>query len=313
MALPSGSGPISDGSPAPCVLPKVWPPAISATVSSSFIAMRKNVSRISFAAQPRAFGTPVQLFRLPHIGATAGESERLEAHRFEGDVTGENKQISPGQLAAVLLLDRPQQAAPLVEVRVVRPAVERREALLTCTGAATAVGDAVGAGAVPGQADEQSAVVTEIGRPPVLRVPHQGMQVLDHGVDVEALELLGIVERFAHRIGGGRFRMEHADIEVLWPPVAVPGSAGAPRERALARVIVSLCVHVVLRSYFAIFFELFWMDRGDFREASLTRYRLFSSVQNFRARPARIALRGGHRYFGRNLVSGPVELSFAPD
>jgi hypothetical protein len=28
----------------------VWPPAISATVSSSFIAMRKNVSRMSLAA-----------------------------------------------------------------------------------------------------------------------------------------------------------------------------------------------------------------------------------------------------------------------
>src|SRR6201999_1678930 len=46
----SGSGPTSDGSPAPCVLPKLWPPAISATVSSSFIAMRKNVSRVFFAA-----------------------------------------------------------------------------------------------------------------------------------------------------------------------------------------------------------------------------------------------------------------------
>src|SRR6476619_6200905 len=40
----SGSGPTSDGSPAPCVLPKVCPPAIRATVSSSFIAIRKNVS-----------------------------------------------------------------------------------------------------------------------------------------------------------------------------------------------------------------------------------------------------------------------------
>ena len=36
--------------PAPCVLPKVCPPAISATVSSSFIAMRRNVSRMSRAA-----------------------------------------------------------------------------------------------------------------------------------------------------------------------------------------------------------------------------------------------------------------------
>src|SRR5882724_11789363 len=46
----SGSGPTSAASPAPCVLPKVWPPAISATVSSSFIAMRRNVSRMSLAA-----------------------------------------------------------------------------------------------------------------------------------------------------------------------------------------------------------------------------------------------------------------------
>ena len=50
----SGSGPTSDGSPAPWVLPKLWPPAINATVSSSFIAMRRNVSRMSLAA---AFGS----------------------------------------------------------------------------------------------------------------------------------------------------------------------------------------------------------------------------------------------------------------
>ena len=36
--------------PAPWVLPKVWPPAIRATVSSSFIAMRPKVSRMSRAA-----------------------------------------------------------------------------------------------------------------------------------------------------------------------------------------------------------------------------------------------------------------------
>ncbi len=50
----SGSGPTYlSGSAAPCVLPKVWPPAISATVSSSFIAMRANVSRMSTAAAAR--------------------------------------------------------------------------------------------------------------------------------------------------------------------------------------------------------------------------------------------------------------------
>ena len=47
----SGSGPTySSGSAAPWVLPKVWPPAIRATVSSSFIAIRPNVSRMSCAA-----------------------------------------------------------------------------------------------------------------------------------------------------------------------------------------------------------------------------------------------------------------------
>ena len=38
------------GSPAPWALPNVCPPAMSATVSSSFIAMRRKVSRMSLAA-----------------------------------------------------------------------------------------------------------------------------------------------------------------------------------------------------------------------------------------------------------------------
>ena len=46
---PSGSGPTLEGSPAPCVLPKVWPPAINATVSSSFIAILAKVSLMSIA------------------------------------------------------------------------------------------------------------------------------------------------------------------------------------------------------------------------------------------------------------------------
>src|SRR5262249_19193428 len=47
----AGSGPTHlDGSCAPCALPKVWPPAMSATVSSSFIAMRPKVSRMSLPA-----------------------------------------------------------------------------------------------------------------------------------------------------------------------------------------------------------------------------------------------------------------------
>ena len=58
IAAPSGSGPTYlCGSAAPCALPNVWPPAMSATVSSSFIAMRAKVSRMSWA-EARISGTP---------------------------------------------------------------------------------------------------------------------------------------------------------------------------------------------------------------------------------------------------------------
>ena len=54
MLEPSGSGPTRSGSPAPCALPKVCPPATNATVSSSFIAILAKVSRIS---RPEATGS----------------------------------------------------------------------------------------------------------------------------------------------------------------------------------------------------------------------------------------------------------------
>ena len=81
----------------------------------------------------------------------------LKPIEFERDVAGEDQEIGPGDLAAVFLLDRPQQATRLVEVGVVRPAVERREALLSVSGAAAPVMDAIGAGAVPRHPDEQAA------------------------------------------------------------------------------------------------------------------------------------------------------------
>src|SRR3954453_5084980 len=85
---------------------------------------------VALVAEPRSFGTPKEFFRLPHVHAAASKTEGLEAHRFEGDVAGQNHQVGPGDLPAVFLLDRPQQTARLVEIGVVRPRVERREALL---------------------------------------------------------------------------------------------------------------------------------------------------------------------------------------
>src|SRR6202022_1507964 len=98
---------------------------------------------VAFVPQPGPLGTPVELFGFPDIGAAAAEPERLEAHRLPRDVARENHQVGPGGFPAVFLLDRPQQAARLVEVGVIRPTVERREALLAGAGAAAAVSDAV--------------------------------------------------------------------------------------------------------------------------------------------------------------------------
>ena len=132
------------------------------------------VARVALVAKPGVLLAPVHGFvGLPHIGAPAAEAERLEAHRLERDIAGEDHQVGPGNFPAVFLLDRPKQPARLVEVRVVRPGVERREALLAGAGAAASIADAVRARAVPRHANEEPAVVAEIRRPPVLAVRHQ--------------------------------------------------------------------------------------------------------------------------------------------
>lgn len=93
------------------------------------------------------------------------------------------------------------------------------------TAATTAIKDTIGTGAVPGHADEQTAVVTEIGRPPVLRIRHDGTKVLLDGLIVEAVECFGIVEvgtKWVRHVG---VLAEDVELEPLGPPVAVPGAA----------------------------------------------------------------------------------------
>ena len=205
---------------------------------------------VAFVAKPSPLRPPVEFFRFPDVGAAAAEAKRLKAHRLQCDVAGKNHEVGPGDLPAVLLLDRPQQAARLVQVRVVGPAIERREALLAGAGAAAAVGDAVRARAVPCHADEQAAVVTEVGWPPVLRVGHQRTQVLDHRIEIKALEFLRIVERLAHRVGQGRMLVESLKVQLVRPPVTIrPAYTSRVHDRALAGTRVSGCAHLSLHSW----------------------------------------------------------------
>jgi hypothetical protein len=72
------------------------------------------------------------------------------------------------------------------------------------------------------------------------------MKVLDHGIQVEALEFLGIVERLAHRIGQGGVLVENLKVQLVRPPVLVRLYAGPARywARAFARHV--LTDHVLL-------------------------------------------------------------------
>ena len=156
---------------------------------------------VALVTEPLVLGAPVDvLFRYPDVLTPAAESKGLETHRFKGDVAGKNHQVGPGNPPAVFPLDRPEQSPCLVEVGVVGPAVERREALAAVACAAAAVAGAVGAGTVPRHADEKRSVVAEVRRPPWLRLRHQRTEILFHGFEVEALELFAVVESLSHGI-----------------------------------------------------------------------------------------------------------------
>ena len=176
--------------------------------------------------QPLHLGAPVDvLVRFPGVLTTTGKAEGTEAHGLQRDVAGEDEQVRPGNLLAVLLLDRPQEAARLVDVDVVRPGVERRETLLATTAAATAIGGAVGTGGVPGHADELRTIVAEVGGPPVLRIGHQLHKVGLERLVVELLEGFGVVELLAERVGLFRMLVEQIYAKLVRPPVPVRGAA----------------------------------------------------------------------------------------
>src|SRR5690606_23309334 len=72
--------------------------------------------------------------------------------------------------------------------------------------------------------DEEPAVVAVVGRPPGLRCRHQLEEVPLQRLDVEGLELLGVVEVLAHRVGPGRVLVEDLQVHLIGPPVTVrPG------------------------------------------------------------------------------------------
>src|ERR1051326_301476 len=179
------------------------------------------------ATQPDRFGAPINvLIRFPGILATATKAEGLEAHGFQRDVAGENHQVGPGNLSSVLLLDRPKQPARLVQADIVRPTVERRETLLAPATTTAAIKRAVGAGAVPGHANEQWTVMPEIRRPPRLRIGHQRREIFFERRVIETLELLRVIKLLAHRIRLRGMLVQELELQLLRPPIAIRHAVG---------------------------------------------------------------------------------------
>ena len=131
----------------------------------------------AIGTEPLAFRPPVNFFGPPGIDATTRETKRFEAHGLHGDCAGEDQQVCPRDLPTVLLLERPEQTVRFVQVRVIRPAVERRKALHTSISAPSAVDGSIGAGTVPSHSNEERPVVAKVRRPPVLGSDHQLLQV----------------------------------------------------------------------------------------------------------------------------------------
>ncbi|CAB4955834.1 unannotated protein [freshwater metagenome] len=201
--------------------------------------LKVTVTGVAGVAQPLELRAPVRRVGLPHVSASASEAEGGQSHRFDGHVARKDHQVGPRQAVPVLLLDRPQQSAGLVEVPVVGPTVERCEALHARAAPAAAVGGAVGASTVPRHTDEEGAVVAVVGGPPVLGVGHQRGEVGLDLAQVEASELARIVEARAHGVGQRRVLVQQPQVELLGPPVAILGSSGlrAVQNRAACGVV----------------------------------------------------------------------------
>ena len=176
--------------------------------------------------------TPVNVFLGgPDVFAAEREAVSLQTHRLVSHRAGEEDQVGPGNLVAVLLLDRPQDAARLVEVAVIRPGVQRSEADVACAAAAATVCEAVGTSRVPGQANHQAAVVPPVSRPPFLAVGHQGEHILLQRFEIERLDGFAVVEVLPKGADLGVMLVKDVEVQGLRPPGRV-GPTGR-RERTV--------------------------------------------------------------------------------
>jgi hypothetical protein len=88
--------------------------------------------------------------------------------------------------------------------------------------------------------------MAEIGRPPLLRIRHQRVEVLLESLEVELLKFFRIIKPLAHRIRERGVLMQHLQVDLIRPPVAIGLRLRAGMhvsERALAPAGFGMRVH----------------------------------------------------------------------
>lgn len=93
------------------------------------------VSLVVAFGEPLGLRAPVDaLICLPGIDSATTVAQGREVEGLQGHVSGEDDQVGPRKLAAILLLDGPYETAGFVETGIVGPAAQRCETLLSLTG-----------------------------------------------------------------------------------------------------------------------------------------------------------------------------------
>ena len=200
--------------------------------------------------QPFLLGTPVDvLFRVPDVCPPEREAIHLQSHGLVGDVSGQDEEVCPTYLVAVLALDRPEEATRLVEVGVVRPRVQGCEPLVASATTTTSISNTIGTRGVPRHADHQATIVAPVGRPPWLAIGHEGRKVLLEGCNVKVPDHLAVVEPFSHGIGLAVVLVQDVEVQCIRPPIhrgCASSGECTMRDRTGAgcRVTVALAGHV---------------------------------------------------------------------
>ncbi len=130
--------------------------AFGIDIDQTHLNSRKRIFKISFAGvsvsivEPFLLRAPVYAdIGLPYIFSSSRKTEGLESHRLKRNISGQYKEVCPGYLVSVFLLDRPQQSSRFIEVCIVRPAVKRCKSLKAFRAPASAVTYPVSSGCVP--------------------------------------------------------------------------------------------------------------------------------------------------------------------